>query len=219
MSQDFDAQIAALEQRLETLKGDMANAREQWLDQLAPRIASYWEMKAEKTVTAEADHSNELGLDEIKEIKSEIKAMMQEARAVAEDRLVNDRPEIWPDLAPQTDPHDRKFGASGPGSGFRLHDFYFEDRFKREGSVEGPDALSGPVNQLAGEVNTLLRRHGFDVLSSSRSIPSWTWDEQLAPTVNAYADLHDQYMSALVDLKSVRAEKSRSEAKGLWEEA
>lgn len=220
MHNSFDTQIDDVEKRLERLKKQMSDAREAWLDELAPRIAAFWEKKVEAVVTAEADQANELGLEALSGLKAQLKDMTDAARSLAKSKLVEEQPKLWPDLAPQVEPYDRAFSSGGPSSGFRLHDFYFEETYRGR-AVEGPDLLKDPVSRFASEVNLLLRPLGFEAGMTRRgqSIPEWSWDEELAQAINGYADLHDEYVAELRNLKKIREEKARAEAKSLWDQA
>jgi hypothetical protein len=222
MAEDFDIKIKELEQQLKALTHRMKEARTRWLEALAPQIAEFWMNCAEKAVTDQAAHATELGLDKIRSLKSEVQKLADDAHVVAQRRLEEENHKGWPDLAPQTEAYEQAFHASGPGSGFRLHDFYFEEPYTNR-PVEGPDLLRSPVRQLAYEVDSVLESYGFETRGNrgdrAHSLLRWSWDQALAEPINEYADAHDEYVTALSELDRTHTQKAKSEARSLWDDA
>jgi hypothetical protein len=224
---DFDGEVARARREAEALRPQMADALTAWLDATAPWAAEFWERAIAEAVHASPDAIVTLGDDERKAVKDDAASLIANARPHTQRRLVDDRPEDWPHLKPQTDPSDRAFrphGTIGP----------FDASTTKSSGVHKlvPEAVAGRLNGVLGDVASIFVNHGFMLTGFGRGDPyghqgQWhpdhehkpEWSDEMVEAMATYAKLHGRYVEALADGGRVSAEKKHSEATDLWDRA
>ncbi len=226
-ARDFEGEIARATQEAEALKLQMADGLGGWLDATAPWVAAFWERSIAEAVREEPDAVIALGDDARKAVKDDAATLIANTRPHIQRRLVDERPEDWPHLKPQTDPRDDAFRPQGSKGPFAANNAKGPAIHK---SV--PEAVEGRLNGVLGDVASLCSHHGFALTGFEHGDPyghrgQWhpdsqhkpEWSEQMVAAMAAYGALHGSYVAALSERERLAAEAKHSQAANLWDEA
>lgn len=221
---DLDAELARTTEQADTLKSQMAQALEVWLDLTASWATEFWERSLSRSVQDEPDAVIALGGDARAAVKEDAASLIGNARNHIQRRLVDERPEDWPHLKPQTDPQDpafRREGVKGP----------FDVQAAR-GETSAPDVVAGRLDGVLGDIASVADDHGLPLSGFEPGDPfghrgRWHpnrehrphWSAEMIEAMAAYAALHARYVAVLAKRETLVRERQQDLASQLWESA
>jgi hypothetical protein len=227
VTKDFDAEIAACGAEAEQAKVEMGAALERWLDVAAPWVAGFWERSIPRFVKENPDTVKALGEAGVKSLKAEADRLIGNARVHLQRRLVDDRPDHWPHLKPQTEPYDEDFRSSSS-----LHDAYKPEVYTPPRGGEPrqslPDLVTIPLNRVLADIAPIFASKGFKIDGFKEEYSSgWElfrrspgdWSNEMLETMTVYAEQHIRLRDALKSRDDLLREKAETEAADLWEQA
>jgi hypothetical protein len=220
VSRDFDDEIGKKAKELEGLRAEMRDATIAWLDTAAPYFEDYWIATARDIVLKQAEHSQAISASKVQALRAQVEALAATSRVYVQRRLVDERHDRWPHLAPQTEPDDRMFGDGAHRSAFNV--------IRSGGRAQTPTPLGEAFGQVLADVNEIIGQYGYSVSTVSRftedqrlSIPAHShpsWTEDMVTTMGEYTELHERYIMALLALRTIEREKAEAAAADMWGE-
>jgi hypothetical protein len=210
VEQTHDEQIADLREQIDSLKSNMATAYGQWLDASAPVLGEYWQARAEAIALDQSEHTQSLDPKDLQRLKGLVNNDAANARAIAEQVMVTDQPEMWPHLA-------EGYGRPDDAPYMRFRD-HSEFDFDPKGSP--PRFADGLLDDAFDHVNDHLDeagygRPGYRVQVEDKRV----WTPAMEDSISRYGDLHEKLIKAQDRLEEVERDKERSAAKDLWDQA
>ncbi len=207
----------------------MAAALDRWLDAAAPWVVAFWEASVHAIVERSPDEIQNLGDAGRREVKAATERLIADARRHLQERLVDERPEAWPHLKPQSDAHEPEFESSFSGSGGSA--FMAVTRTSDDLRAQfAPALVTLQLNDVLGEIAAPFAGHGIDLegFSPAGAIRGWTlehgrhppdWSESMMESMAEYAELHIAYVHALIARDAAIVHRNQARASDLWNRA
>lgn len=189
MSKDFDELITQKQEELNSLKSQMEEVRQQFIQDSARFIREWYEQTARYYVKSKgAEITIRLGKDKLKQMKAKVLELMENAEAIA-NKVLSD-PKLWWHLVEGEDLSYSYFGFNPP---------YI---------------LNKAVSLALGKLGVVLEELGYGQPYHPFGIG---WSEEMQNTVKRYWRSHQQAKSKLTEIDSLRKEKKEQQAQNLWD--
>lgn len=102
MSQNFDREIALLEEEQQRVLAHMERVKQDFLDEAATFLSEWYWQQTETQVTRNHDVTQKIGIDKLRELKQEVKALQSKAGEIINEYLNDDR--LWWHIHKEGDP-------------------------------------------------------------------------------------------------------------------
>lgn len=222
MNKDFDAEIAFTHQRINELRPKMEAALTVWLGVTAPWVADFWNETVNHIVANNPEAVRTLSAENRSSIKNEAATLAGNVRAHIQRRLVDERPERWPHLKPETDPYAHYANGGTP---------FLPNRWQGSEPFV-PAEVDSWLNSVLGDLGPIFNPHGFNTnpliySQAHRSGDHWwvrssdapEWDILMSERIQEYGELHKQWIATVEMRRATEGEKQQAEAADLWESA
>lgn len=211
---EFDAKIGKLEGDMMGLREEMEKTCVEFLDSSIEYIAAEFKEKVEGGLMSNPEIAKALGKEGLRGLKSECKNLIAKAPDLANHYLnIN---EYWG--------HRGKIPEEKEKRSWRYH------LNRQFGPLDGP--LDEGIRITLGYAGELLERYKLANIEARVSCEwerkqgsqqvryaiGYGWSEKMTKLIKIYSDQYDQLIKLDDDLKKIKEEKSRAEAKNLWDQ-
>ena len=208
----FDTKIQELEKREAALRDQMEEICQEFLQVTSKFAIEWFQSRVQQEVTSRPKLAKQLGVERLRQIKSELKALVSEAPDIVNKHINPEK--YWAHR-----------GALPDNGGD--HEVAF--RYKIQGR-RGPDELEGAVSQLLGYAGAILVKHRIANterrvdwhVNGGGGLPGYThgyeWSDNMMNVMRLYSELYDEWLKLHQESKEVQRQKGEAEAKDLWDQ-
>lgn len=198
MSNDLDAEIASARATKSTLTDQAEQAAREFMRAATEFLRNYYWQKTERVVKSVGEVTKTLGVEKLRELKADVKALQDKAEEIVNTRL--NRDDLW------------RHRKSGPQS--------------YESYTRPPEILDDPIRIAAMELAQVLQKCGYPaqptVIDRTRGMfwdENWGWSTAMNSALENYKTILQQIGTANYNLEQLEAKKRRNEAEDLWNQA
>ncbi len=208
----FDTKIRELEKQEATLRDQMEETCQEFLQVTSEFAIEWFQSRVQQEVTSRPKLAKQLGVERLRQIKSELKALVSEAPNIVNKHINPEK--YWAHR-----------GALPDTNG----DYTVAFRYKIQGR-RGPDELEGAVSQLLGYAGAILVKHRIANterrddwhVNGGGGLPGYThgyeWSDNMMNVMRRYSELYDEWLKLHQELKEVQRQRGEAEAKDLWDQ-
>lgn len=206
----YDLQIQEARSELEQLRKRMATVRLAFLKAAEGFCAEWFQKTIESAVISKPEVSKSLGVERLRELKSELKQLIDKVPDLVKQHLAQER--YWPHFTELPDDiHERGLTAYDIGK-------------------RASDGLHYGGRELLGYAGQLLIAYSFDdagIGSAWEKRPGkppryrygYSWSTEMDTLWKEYTELIDSLVETTIKLGRSEKAKAAAEAKYLWDQA
>ncbi len=208
----FDTKIRKLGKREAALRDQMEETCQKFLQVTSEFAIEWFQSRVQQEVTSRPKLAKQLGVKRLRQIKSELKALVPEAPNIVNKHINPEK--YWAHRGALPDNSDD-------------HEVVWRYRIRGR---RGPDELQGAVRQLLGYAGAILVKHGianterrddWDV-DGGGGLPrykyGYEWSDNMMNVMRRYSELYDEWLKLHQESKKVQRQKDEAEAKDLWDQ-
>jgi len=208
----FDTKIQELEKREAALRDQMEEICQEFLQVTSKFAIEWFQSRVQQEVTSRPKLAKQLGVERLRQIKSELKALVSEAPDIVNKHINPEK--YWAHRGAPPDNSD---------------DHEVAWRYTIRGS-RNPDELGGAVKQLLGYAGAILVEHGIANterrvdwhVNGGGGLPGYThgyeWSDNMMNVMRLYSELYDEWLKLHQESKKVQRQRGEAEAKDLWDQ-
>ena len=204
---EYDGQIASLQQRLQQLRDEMEQASLDFFEATEQFLEEWYEQRARADVASQPSKARELGKSGLKRVKKKVRALQKQVSRLVDEQLDHDL--FWT--------HRRSVEELCNGLSSRRYNAY---------SAEGATELKEPVIRLASHLGSVLAESGLLVFGSTwvrrgtaiRLGTSPPWSAEMRKAISNYSDLNTELLQRARELAAAKRSRAEAEILHLWDQ-
>lgn len=221
METNHEARIRELSAEIESNTKIMEGLAQDFTKATISFASSWIQDKVQSTVTTRTDTTQSLGIEGLRQLKTDLKKVIDHLPEVAQPILDDDS--NW----------EHRTGISDDGEQHKhCYSAPKDDHYS--------DKLDWPIRSILGLAGDILRKNGFEATATrmttewseklphesgypgtqgTRYVRQYKRSPEMLNILRSYADLHRKMVGLSSQLKLAQRQKAEAEAKNLWDQA